>query len=128
MTASTGNLQSGIPYNRSDGVMAGNGNILPRTHIGTVTLSYSSSSLQLNDVLVVLDIQKDLRSVNKLTSNYPLIFEFNGPGFVLKDRISHQIIANGWKQKGLYTFERCQDHSTSLPTALFSTRFKQLSP
>ncbi|KAA8542236.1 hypothetical protein F0562_023628 [Nyssa sinensis] len=121
MTASTGNLQSVTPYTKSDGVMVGNGHILPITHIGTATLSSGSSSIKLNDVLVVPDIQKDLLSVSKLTSDYPLIFEFNGPGFVLKDRISKQIIAKGWKRKGLYTFEGSQDHSTS-PTALFSSR------
>ncbi|KAA8546621.1 hypothetical protein F0562_002640 [Nyssa sinensis] len=126
MTASTGNLQSVTPYTKFDGVMVGNGHILPITHIGTATLSSGSSSIKLNDVLVVPDIQKDLLSVSKLTSDYPLIFEFNGPGFVLKDRISKQIIAKGWKRKGLYTFEGSQDHSTS-PTALFSSRLPSIT-
>ncbi|KAA8544767.1 hypothetical protein F0562_019529 [Nyssa sinensis] len=120
MTASTSNLQSVTPYTKSNGVMVGNGHILPITHIGTATLSSGSSSIKLNDVLIVPDIQKDLLSVSNLTSNYPLIFEFNGPGLVLKDRISKQIIAKGWKRKGLYTFEGSQDHSTSI-TALFSS-------
>lgn len=82
MTASIGNLQVVLPYNGFDRLMVGNGHLLPITHIGTVTLSSSSSSIQLNDVLVVPNLHEGLLYVSKFTFNYALIFQFNESSFV----------------------------------------------
>ena len=129
MTGNAGNLHSLTPYTGNDGVMVGNGNILPITHIGKATVGSGDSSIPLNDVLLVPDIKKDLLSISKLTSDYPLKFEFDGPGFVIKDRITQRIVARGRKQKGLYIFDgglpnRILDKD---PTALFSNRFRQVN-
>ena len=77
--------------------MVGNGHTLPITHIGKTTLGIGSSSIHLKDVLLVPDIKKDLLSVSKLTTDYPLIFEFDGHGFVIKDRTINKTIAKGSK-------------------------------
>ena len=100
--------------------MVGNGHTLPITHIGETTLGIGSSSIHLKDVLLVLDIKKDLLSVSKLTTDYPLIFEFDGHGFVIKDRTTGKTVAKGSKRGGLYAFDRG-------PTALFSHRFKRVT-
>ena len=100
--------------------MVGNGHTLPITHIGETTLGIGSSSIHLKDVLLVLDIKKDLLSVSKLTTDYPLIFEFDGHGFVIKDRTPNKTVAKGSKRGGLYAFDRG-------PTALFSHRFKRVT-
>ena len=92
-----GNLHPLTPYHGSDGVMVGNGHTLPITHIGETTLSIGSSSIHLKDVLLVLDIKKDLLSVSKLTTDYPLIFEFDGHHFVIKDKTTNKTIAKGSK-------------------------------
>ncbi|KAG6658026.1 hypothetical protein CIPAW_04G130900 [Carya illinoinensis] len=60
----------------------------------------------LNDViLVVPKIKNDLISVSRLTTDFPLVFEFDGHDFVIKDRTFNQIVAKGRKQKGLCTFD-----------------------
>ena len=96
ITGNPGNLHSLTPYG-FDGVMVGSGNTLPLTHIGENTLGTGSSSIHLKDVLLVPDIKKDLLSVSKLTTDYPLIFEFDGHHFVIKDKTTNKTIAKGSK-------------------------------
>ncbi|KAG6666675.1 hypothetical protein CIPAW_01G048700 [Carya illinoinensis] len=86
MIANEGILHSLTPYQGHDGIMVGNGKVLPITHVGQAIVGSSNSQLLLNDVLVVPEIKKNLLSVSKLTTAYPLQFEFDGTGFVLKDR------------------------------------------
>ena len=71
-------------------------------------------------MLLVPDIRKDLLSVSELTTDYPLLFEFDGHGFVIKDRTINKTIAKGSKRGGLYAFDRGL-------TALFSHRFKRVA-
>ena len=97
-----GNLHSLTPYTGSEGVMVGNGDVLQITHIGQANIKFGHDSLQLNDVLLVPDIKKDLISVSKLTFDLPLKFEFYGDGSVIKDRSKNRIIARGTKKDGLY--------------------------
>ena len=107
ITSDPSNLHSLTPYHGTDGVMVGNiGDSLHITHIGQATIGSGPSSLKLNDVLLVLDIKKDLLYVSKLTSDYPLIFEFDGDGFVIKDRTTNQIVATGSRCGGLYALDR----------------------
>jgi transposase InsO family protein len=120
MTGDPGNLHSLTPYHGTDGVMVGNGDSLPITHIGQATIGSGSSSLKLNDVLLVPDIKKDLLSVSKLTSDYPLIFEFDGDGFVIKDRTTNRIVATGSRRGGLYALD-------GGPAVFFSHRFRRIN-
>jgi hypothetical protein len=103
MTGDPGNLHTLTPYHGTDGVMVGNGESLPITHIGQANISYGSSFFKLKDVLLVPDIKKDLLSVSKLTSNYPLQFEFDGHGFVIKNKTTNRIVATGNRRGGVYT-------------------------
>ena len=100
ITGNPGNLHSLTPYHGSDGVMVGNGHTLLITHIGETTLGIGSSPIHLKDVLLVPDIKKYLLSVSKLTTDYPLIFEFDGHGFVIKDRTTNKTIVKGSKRGG----------------------------
>lgn len=85
--------------------MVRNGETLIITHIGQATIGTGDSSIRLNDFLLVPNIKKDL-FVRKLTTDYPLTVEFDGLGFVIKDRITHQRVARGRKRKkGLYNFD-----------------------
>ena len=129
MTGNAGNLHSLTSYTGNDGVMVGNGDSLLITHIGKATVGSRDSSIPLNDALLVPDIKKDLLSISKLTFDYPLKFEFDGPSFVIRDRITQRIVATGKKQKGLYIFDggppnRILDKD---PTGLFSKRFRQVN-
>jgi hypothetical protein len=57
-----------------------------------------------------------LLSVNKLTSDFPLTFEFDGNGFLTKDKSTNRTIAKGSKRGGLYALD-------GDPTIFFSHRF-----
>ena len=87
------------PYLGIDGVMVRNGETLIITHIGQATVGTGDSFIKLNDFLLVPDIKKDIFSFCKLTTDYLLIVEFDGLGFVIKDRITHQRVVRGRKQK-----------------------------
>jgi hypothetical protein len=72
------------------------------SHIGNTTLDSSHGKLELQDVLVVPDIKKNLISVSKLTKDLSCAIEFISSGFKIKDRITGLILATGRKQGGLY--------------------------
>lgn len=85
--------------------MVRNGETLIITHIGQATVGTGDSSIKLNDFLLVPDIKKDLLFICKLTTD-PLTVEFDGLGFVIKDRITHQRVARRReRKKGLYNFD-----------------------
>lgn len=64
--------------------MVENGEILHIIHVGHTSIGISHNPIHLKNVLVVPEIKKDILSVSKLTSDYPLNFEFNGYRFVIK--------------------------------------------
>jgi hypothetical protein len=125
ITGNPGNLHSLTPYTGSDGVMLGNGDILQITHVGQANIESGNKSLQLNDVLLVPDIKKDLISVSKLTSDLPLKFEFDGDGFVIKDRSTNRVVARGTKKDGLYALVG-ESKDGSYAEAFFSSRFRRV--
>jgi hypothetical protein len=56
ITSNLGNLHSLTPYHGHDGVIAGNKQILPITHIGQANIGSATSFVQLNDGLLVPQI------------------------------------------------------------------------
>lgn len=88
-------LHSLQPYTGFQGLMVGNGEFLPITHIGQAQVGTGSCSISLNDVLLVPKIKKDQLSISKLTTDYPLVVEFNGDGFVIKDRATQWVMVTG---------------------------------
>lgn len=80
ITENPGKLPNLRPYVGNDGIMAGNGEILPITHVGETKINTTSSSIPLKNVLVVPNIKKDLLSVSQLTSEFPYTFEFSSVG------------------------------------------------
>ncbi|CAA0816765.1 Unknown protein [Striga hermonthica] len=69
MTPTSENLDSSQPYSGMDRVVVGNGAHLSISRIGCSRLS---DSFQLLDVLVVPDLTKNLLSISKLTSDFPV--------------------------------------------------------
>jgi hypothetical protein len=59
---------------------------------------------------------KDMLSISKLTYDFPLIFEFDGNGFLIKDMFGNgflikdmfinRVVANESKRGGLYALDR----------------------
>lgn len=104
MTGNQGKLYSLNSYLGLDGVMVGDGKILPITQVGQAVIRNSRNPITLKNVLVSLELKNDLVSISKLTTDYPLSFKFNGNGFVITNRTTQQIVAKGLNQKGLYIF------------------------
>jgi hypothetical protein len=104
MTNQGGNLQNLKPYLGTDKVFVGNGQALPITHKGQIFLKTTQGNLNLNNILVVPNLKKNLLSVSQLTNDNDCIFEFNSDGFVIKDR-KQRILAEGHKQGNLYALK-----------------------
>ena len=74
MTSDVGKLEFLSPYHGSDKILIGNGTALDITHTGSACFKYGGHELQLNNVLVVPEIKKNLLSVSQITSEYPYLF------------------------------------------------------
>lgn len=108
VTNNTDILQDLTLYTGSYGLMVGNGISLPITHVGNTSVGSGSSSIHLVSII-------------KLTTDYPLTIEFNGNGFVIKDRATQMEIARRQRYCRLYTF-----HGD--PSAYFSNCFHKTGP
>ncbi|KAF8411315.1 hypothetical protein HHK36_003862 [Tetracentron sinense] len=122
MTRDDGKLHNLVPYTGSDSVMAGNGQKLYISHISETEICNNSANIPLHEVLLVLDMKKNLLSVSQLASNYSCYFELIDSGFMIKDRKTNKVLASGSKKGGLYALDE------SRKEALFSTREKANYP
>ncbi|PWA52521.1 hypothetical protein CTI12_AA441730 [Artemisia annua] len=73
MAPSSAACDSSVPYHGKEKVLFGNGNVLPISRIGTLSVN---RNLKLQDVLIVPNITKKLLSVSKLTNDYPVLKPF----------------------------------------------------
>ncbi|KAG8379883.1 hypothetical protein BUALT_Bualt07G0135600 [Buddleja alternifolia] len=118
MTGNSGKLENLRLYKGFDAVMVGNGEFMNITHVGDTQVNYDGHEIPLRNVLLVPNIKKNLLSVSQLTTDMPYEFEFDGNGFVIRDRSTKQVIANGRKKGGLYALS--EGHA-----ALFSSKFRR---
>ena len=72
-------------YNGKECVVVGNGASLPISHTGIVS---PSPDFKLLDVLVVPHLTKNLLSISKLTSDYPVSVKFVDDHFIVQDRVT----------------------------------------
>lgn len=107
ITSDTSTLDSCVPYSGNDHVVVGNGASLSISHTGKCQLT---NNLCLLDVLVVPHITKNLLSISKLTSDYPVDVLFSNKSFAIQNRATKDIIARGKCDQGLYILE--QGHPT----------------
>ena len=105
ITNSTNHLSYNQPYRGNDGVIIGDGNFLPITHVGSADIASTSGTLPLRDVLVCPDITKSLLSVSKLTRDYPCRFEFDCDGVCVKDKQTQSVLKQGSTREGLYVLQ-----------------------
>ena len=90
MTPDPSQIDKVEPYHGKDCVMVGNGVSLPITHTGTLS---PSSNFKLLDVLVVPRFTKNLLSISKLTSDFPLFATFSHGHFVVHNRVTRLAVA-----------------------------------
>lgn len=103
------NLAVSSDYSGHEGLMAGNGNLVPISSIDSnfISVSYSSSSdsLLLKNILFVPQITKNLLDISQFTKDNNVIIEFNSDSCFVKDKINHKLLLKGSLSKGLYQLD-----------------------
>ncbi|CAL8079924.1 unnamed protein product [Prunus armeniaca] len=90
------------PYTGTDTIIIGNGNHLAITHIGNTNLSTTHKALELNEVLCVHAIRKNLISIRRFCRDNDCFFEMNANGFRVKDNKTGKVLLTGSSYGGLY--------------------------
>ncbi|RVW33283.1 Retrovirus-related Pol polyprotein from transposon RE1 [Vitis vinifera] len=103
MTTDPSILDQSKNYMGKDSVIVGNGASLPITHTGTLS---PVPNIHLLDVLAVPHLTKNLLSISKLTSDFPLSVTFTNNLFTVQNRQTGRVVATGKRDGGLYVLER----------------------
>lgn len=90
---------------------------MPIAHIGNSTITAARTSLALNNVLHVPEINRHLLSVHKLVTDNNAYIEFHPSCFLVKDRATKNTLLKGTCRDGLYSIP---NNSTS--RAFFSVK------
>jgi hypothetical protein len=88
-------------YTGADKIHVGNGSSLSITHKGSATLFVSCTQFLLRNLLLVLDICKNLLSVSKFAHDNNVFFEFHSTHFVIKDCHTQSLLHQGPLKDGL---------------------------
>ena len=102
VTSNLSNLSLHSPYQGSDDIMIGNGLALPITHTGSTTISTSSRTFTLQNVLCVPSMQKNLISIYQFCTNNHVSVEFSPSAFQVKDLNTRVILLMGEPKDGIY--------------------------
>ncbi|CAL8106344.1 unnamed protein product [Prunus armeniaca] len=102
MTANATSLPNAHPYTGTDKIIVGNGNQLAITHIGNTKLTGLQKSLNLNEVLCVPTIRKNLISIHRFCCDNDCFFELDANGFHVKDNKTGTVLLTGSSSDGLY--------------------------
>jgi hypothetical protein len=89
-------------YGGFDQIRVGNGIGLSIKHIGTAQISTLSFKFQLNNVLHVPQIIKNLLSMHQFTKAIKTYFEFHPYKFFMKDQATGNTLLQGRSNHGLY--------------------------
>lgn len=108
-------------YDGTDEIAVGNGNKLQITHIGFATLSSSSKSFTLTNVLCVPQMTRNLLSVSKFGQSNNLSIEFLPHCFLVKDLQTGNTLLKGPLRNGVYEWP-IAIISSSVPTAYTSVK------
>ena len=102
MTTDPSTLDQCTNYTSKDSVIVGNDASLPITHTGTLS---PVPNIHLLDVLDVPLLTKNLLSISKLTSDFPLSVTFIDNFFTVQNRQTGRVVATGKRDGGLYVLE-----------------------
>ncbi|GJR82122.1 retrovirus-related pol polyprotein from transposon RE1 [Tanacetum coccineum] len=122
MTPSLSIMDSASTYSGNDCVLFGNGNASKKSHIGTSSLT---PNIDLQDVLVVPNLTKNLLSVSKLTEDSTVDVTFSDNMFVILNRFSMVHLAQGRRKNGLHILERglAMMFNAQVPASLWTYAF-----
>ncbi|KAF3773571.1 Retrovirus-related Pol polyprotein from transposon TNT 1-94 [Nymphaea thermarum] len=85
ITSNPGMFDNLSRYKGKDSILVGDGNALEITHVGDTKISSKNDELELRNVLVVLEIKRNLVSVSQLTKDLPVDFCFSHDRFQIKN-------------------------------------------
>lgn len=108
MTNNANALDNATPYSGNDGVIVGNGESLPITHTGSISVLNSFNSLSLRDILVAPELTKNLISISSLTLDLNCRVIFVASGFTIQDLQTGAVLGTGRHRNGLYVLNRGQ--------------------
>lgn len=89
-------------YTGTDQIQVANGSGLSISHIGNSLIPGSSRSLVLKHILYAPKINKHLISVKRLASDNDAFVEFHPNCFLVKDRVTKELLLTGKCKNGLY--------------------------
>ena len=81
----TGKISRLTPYHGKDSLYVDDGNSLDITHVSEGLIDTKEGSLKLNNILIVLEIKKNLLSVSQLTHDNACIIIFTANEFSIED-------------------------------------------
>ena len=100
-----GNLNQKQEYNGTKSLVVSNGEKLNIYHIGHAYLpALNNTNLLLKDILHVPSIEKNLISISQLTSYNDINVIFYSFGYVVKDKVTGQVLLQGRLKEGIYQF------------------------
>ena len=96
------NLSLHTPNNGFDNIMIGNGLGLPITHTDSTSLTTSTNTFHLNNVLCVPHMKKNLISISQFYNLNNVSIEFLPSTFLVKDLCMRIILLKGKTKNGVY--------------------------
>jgi len=119
VTADLNNLSLHAPYNGSDDIMIGDGTGLSIAHTGSATLRTRTRNFNLNNVLCVPAMKKNLISISQFCSTNNVSVEFLSSCFHVKDLRTGAILLKGTTKDGVYEWPSVKSESS--PILAFSS-------
>ena len=120
MTSDLQNLSMHSDYVGNEDVIVGNGNEIPISHIGSSVLDSSTYSFNLDNILCVPLLKKNLISVSQFCKQNHASIEFFPNYFLVKDLNTGASLARGRSRNNLYEWPSSRSrisYSQSPPTA-----------
>ncbi|MDV3143336.1 MAG: DDE-type integrase/transposase/recombinase, partial [Sweet potato little leaf phytoplasma] len=101
-------------YEGKEAVIIGDGNKLHISYVGNSCLTDGNTKLNLENVLCVPDIAKNLVSVSKLARDNHVYVEFHDNFCLVKDKGTGQVLLKGVLNDGLYKFHTAKAASVDV--------------
>ncbi|KAF7824227.1 Retrovirus-related Pol polyprotein from transposon TNT 1-94 [Senna tora] len=105
LTNDVTNLQNKQPYEGTGQVHIANGSGLNVAHIGNSELLTDSTTLQLNTILHVPTVSKNLLSISRFAHDNNVYFEFHANKCLIKSQVDHKTLLKGRLEHSLYLFD-----------------------
>ena len=102
ITNDLNNLSLHTPYDGTEELIIGDGTGLHISHIGSLTISYVSHSITLNNVLFVPSMSRNVVSISQLCRDNNASIEFLSHSFVVKDLKTGASLFQGPGKSGVY--------------------------